>query len=54
MRKEFYLVKTLDHPGIVKAYEMEIDNLKNTVSISFEKIEGKTVKQIVSRKGPFK
>jgi serine/threonine protein kinase len=47
LKKEHLLLKKLDHPGVVKTFNMVEENVRNTVYISFQKIAGQTLKDLV-------
>ncbi len=45
--KEFKLLKTLNHPGIIKMQEAFVNNAKETIYLVMELIEGECLRSFV-------
>ncbi len=53
VKGEFLMQKELDHPGIVKVYEMYFNPITSRIQIIMELIEGNELFESICKYGPF-
>ena len=53
VKGEFMIQKELDHPNIVKVYEMYFNPISSRIQIIMEQIEGAELFDKICKEGPF-